>query len=273
MKRVFIVFVVTLLFCNAEEKYTFLNNINEGHKVTYKLDDIMTFNLPGMGEIRQGGNRTQLLEHLGKQGEFVLVRSTLSNITSINVMGDRVATDYDAQTINNISCLLYLDINGKIDHLEADEQYLEDLFKKKYMNINVENYIYPFGKNGMDIAVGDSWTSVHDSVKFFMDESGSESLMSTSSVYTLDKVKYKKGINVAYISEKSTVDCQFKMHIQSEWMDGLQTGTFKTSYRYDIDNGKMIRYSTSGETEGDFTVADFSFKAHTYFSNSLKMVK
>jgi len=273
MKRIFIVFFITLLFCNDEEKYTFLNNINEGHKITYKQDGIMTFSLPGMGEVKQGGNQTQLLEYLGIQGEFVLVRSTLSNITSINIIGDEVAPDYNAQTISNIPCLLYIDINGKIDHIEVDEQYLEDIFKNEYMNLSETNYIYPFGKNAVDIAVGESWTEVHDSITIFLDESGAESLMSISSVYTLDKIKNKKGINIAYISEKSTVNCKFIMKIRSEWMEGMSAGTFKSSYRYDIDNGELIRDSTSGETVGEYTLADFSFKAHTYFSHSLKRVR
>ena len=111
MKRVIIVFFIALLFCNEEEIYTFVNNINEGHRVKYKQDDIMTFEMPGAGEVKQGGNKTQLLEYLGKQGEFFLIRSTLSKIIAINVMGDKVSSNYDSQIINNIPCLLYIDIN------------------------------------------------------------------------------------------------------------------------------------------------------------------
>ena len=85
MKRVIIVFFVALLFCNEEEIYTFVNNINEGHTVKYNKDDIMTFEMPGAGEVKLGGNKTQLLEYLGKQGELILIRSTLSNIISSNV--------------------------------------------------------------------------------------------------------------------------------------------------------------------------------------------
>ena len=120
MKRVIIVFFVALLFCNEEEIYTFVNKINEGHTVKYNKDDIMTFEMPGAGEVRRGGNKTQLLEYLGKQGEFFLIRSTLSNIISINVMGDKVASNYDSQIINNIPALLYIDVNGNVDHLESE---------------------------------------------------------------------------------------------------------------------------------------------------------
>ena len=172
MKRVIIVFFIALLFCNEEEIYTFVNNINEGHRVKYKQDDIMTFEMPGAGEVKQGGNKTQLLEYLGKQGEFFLIRSTLSKIIAINVMGDKVSSNYDSQIINNIPCLLYIDINGEVDHLESEEEYMEDIFKEKYMGITPKNYIYPFGKNAVDLSKGDSWTEVNDSVTIFFDEVG-----------------------------------------------------------------------------------------------------
>ena len=133
MKRVVIVFFVALLFCNEENIYTFVNKINEGHTVKYNKDDIMTFNIPGLGEMRQGNNHTQLLEYLGKQGEFFLIRSTLSKIIAINVMGDKVSSNYDSQIINNIPALLYIDVNGNVDHLESEGEYMEDLFKKKYI--------------------------------------------------------------------------------------------------------------------------------------------
>ena len=86
MKRVIIVFFVALLFCDEEEIYTFVNNMNEGHTVKYNKDDILTFAIPGLGEVRQGGSETQRLEYLGKQGELILIRSTLSNIISINII-------------------------------------------------------------------------------------------------------------------------------------------------------------------------------------------
>ena len=80
MKRVIIVFFVALLFCNEEEIYTFVTKINEEHTVKYNLDDILTFDMLSLGEVRMGGSKTQLLEYLGRQGEFFLIRSTLSVI-------------------------------------------------------------------------------------------------------------------------------------------------------------------------------------------------
>jgi len=273
MIRVVIVFFVAFLFCSEKNIHTFKNNINEGYSVKYKQDNIMTFEIPGMGEVRQGGNRVQHLEYLGKQGEFFLVRSTLSKITSINVLGGKVKSDYDSQIINNIPCLLYIDMNGDIDHLEAEQEYMEDIFKTEYMSLSIANYIYPFGKNAVDVSIGDSWIEAKDSIPIFLDDSGAESKMSISSTYTLDKIKNKKGINIAYISEISTVNCEFIMSINGEYMEGLQTGTFNSAYRFDIDNGELIRDSTSGKTLGELTWTDVSFTTHTYFSSSVKKMK
>ena len=273
MKRVIIVFFIALLFCNEEEIYTFVNNINEGHRVKYKQDDIMTFEMPGAGEVKQGGNKTQLLEYLGKQGEFFLIRSTLSKIIAINVMGDKVSSNYDSQIINNIPCLLYIDINGEVDHLESEDDYMEDIFKKQYMTMAVINYIYPFGKNAVDLSVGDSWTEVKDSITFFSDESGTESLMSSSSVFTLDKIKSKKGRKIAYISEEASIKCELRMILMGDFMEGVNTGTFNSSYRFDIDAGETIIDRGSGEMQGEFNYLDVDFNTKYYFSNTFKRVK
>ena len=273
MKRVVILFFIALLFCNEEEIYTFVNNINEGHRVKYKQDDIMTFDMPGAGEVRLGGNKTQLLEYLGKQGEFYLIRSTLSKITAINVMGDRVSSNYDSQIINNIPCLLYIDINGEVDHLEYEDEYMEDIFKKQYMTLSEINYIYPFGKNAVDLSVGDSWTKVNDSLKIFLDDGGTESLMSDSSIFTLNKIKSKKGRIIAYISSETYVKCELRMILMGELMEGVQTGTFNSSYRFDIDAGETIMDKGSGEMQGKFNFLDADFNSKTYFSNTFKRVK
>ena len=233
----------------------------------------MTFDVPGLGEVRQGGNRVQLLEYLGKRGEFFLVRSTLSKITSINVLGDKVKSDYDSHIINNIPCLLYIDMNGEIDHLEAEQEYMEDIFKEKYMTLEVSNYIYPFGKNAVDVSVGDSWEDVDDSTIVFLDDEGSESVMSISSVYTLNKIKSKKGGEIAYISSESTIKCELQMIVGGEFMEGMQTGIWKSSYRFDISAGEIIIDKGSGDMLGEFELLDAAFKTHSYFSNTYKRVK
>ena len=188
-------------------------------------------------------------------------------------MGDKVSSDYDAQIINNMPCLLYIDVNGNVDHLESEGEYMEDLFKKKYIGLSMKNYIYPFGKNAVDLSVGDSWIEVNDSMTFFLDDRGTESLMSASSVYTLDKIKSKKGRKIAYISEESSIKCEFRMVLEGDFMEGGQTGTFNNLYRFDINAGEIIVDKTSGELRGEYHLGDLDFKTVMYFSNTFKRVK
>jgi hypothetical protein len=70
MKRVIIVFFIALLFCNEEEIYTFVNNINEGHRVKYKQDDIMTFEMPGAGQVKRGVIRLNSWSIWGNRESF-----------------------------------------------------------------------------------------------------------------------------------------------------------------------------------------------------------
>ena len=141
------------------------------------------------------------------------------------------------------------------------------------MTMAVINYIYPFGKNAVDLSVGDSWTEVKDSIKFFFDEGGTESLMSEKSVYTLDKIKSKKGRKIAYISEEASIKCELRMILMGDFMEGVNTGTFNSSYRFDIDAGETIIDRGSGEMQGEFNYLDVDFNAKYYFSNTFKRVK
>jgi len=188
-------------------------------------------------------------------------------------MGDKVASNYDSQIINNIPALLYIDVNGNVDHLESEGEYMEDLFKKKYIGLSMKNYIYPFGKNAVDLSVGDSWIRASDSITLYFDESGTESLMSEKSVYTLDKIKSKRGRKIAYISEEASIKCEFRMVLMGEFMEGEQAGTFNKLYRFDIDAGEIIVEKGSGELLGEYHLEDSDFKTIMYFSNTFKRVK
>ena len=93
------------------------------------------------------------------------------------------------------------------------------------------------------------------------------------SIYTLDKIKFKKGRKIAYISSESSVTCELRMAMMGEFMEGVQTGTFNNLYRFDINAGEIIVDKGSGEMRGEYNLGDLDFKTVMYFSNTFKRVK
>ena len=87
------------------------------------------------------------------------------------------------------------------------------------------------------------------------------------------KIKSKKGRKIAYISEETYVKCEFRMILMGDFMEGVQTGTFNSSYRFDIDAGETIIDKGSGEMQGEFNFLDVDFITQTNFSNTFKRVK
>jgi len=273
--KVSLLLFISLVICGEVEKYTFINKFYDGQIINYKHDFMLSFDVPGAGEVRQGFNYSILQESLGKKDAFFLIRSTISNIVSINSYGSKLITDFDASAINNISCMLFINDDGELDHIETEDKYnyLEEKFYTHYMGMDADNYKYPFGQNAVGLSVGDSWTVVQDSIKFYLGDGSIESIMSDSSIYTLKKVKLKKGREIAYIGELGYLTCEVRMIIGSEFMDGVQSGTFKSTHRYDIGTGEMILDKGSGSMLGEFKIVDAEFKTLSNFTHKTKRVK
>ena len=244
IKRAVFVLLIASALCNEDEKYTFIRIYNDGQKVKYKEDSMTTVEFPGMGELRQGSNYILIEEPLGQKGEFYIIQSTLTKLVSVNVYYDMVVPGYDDAAINNVPCLLYINNDGTLDHIETEHSYLVEKFEAQYMNMNLANYFYPFGKNAVNISIGDSWTEVQDSLVFFMQE-GQESMFSYKAIYTLNKIKTKKGIKLAYISESTELTCTLNMILGNEFMEIKQNGDFKTTYIFDIVAGEIVSVKSS----------------------------
>ena len=272
MKRAVFVLLIASALCNEDEKYTFIRIYNDGQKVKYKEDSMTTVEFPGMGELRQGSNYTLIEEPLGKKGGFYIIQSTMTKLVSVNIFLDEVVLGYDQAAINNVPCLLYINNDGNLDHIETEHSYLVEKFEAQYMNMNFANYFYPFGKNAVNISIGDSWTEVQDSLVFFVQE-GTESLFSFRSIFTLEKIKTKKGIKIAYISEETEMTCTLNMILGNEFMEIQQSGGVETTYMFDIGAGEIISAKTYGNFLGEGQIGKITMTTENNFTNKRKRVK
>ena len=81
-----------------------------------------------------------------------------------------MSSDYETNSLLGIPYTLFIDtLSGKIDHMETDYKEYEELINRMVMCMSdIENFIYPFGKNAVNIKIGDSWSSPLDSMDIFM---------------------------------------------------------------------------------------------------------
>ena len=273
MNRIVLVLFISLVFSNEDAKYTFINKYNNEKKLKSKQDFLMFFEIPGLGEYRNGNNYTSIKEYLGKKDGFEVFQLRVTGLVSTSVFGDKVNMNHNLQAINNVPCRLYINNDGEIDHIETAEDehsFLLEELEAHYMDMNMENFSYPFGKDAENISVGDSWTEVTDSISFTSVDN-MEGLMSDSTVYTLNKVKTKKGVE--YISAESVIACENIIFLGTEIMEVHMGGTFESSYKYDIMAGEIISENTTGNLLGIYEFLDTSFKSPISYAITSKRVK
>ena len=273
MNIIISIVVITMLFCTEEETYTFINQMNAGHILKYKVDQLINIELGGAGELQQGSNYILTKRFLGEKGGFHLIESTMTKMISTNVFLDRAATDFNNTELNNIPCILYIDKDGKIDHIESEYPHLEEAFKMHYLAMGHSTELYPFGKDAINISKGQTWTMKLDSLSVFLGDGSLESIMSYDAIFTLKKVKIKKGRKIAYINEEAQVKCDLQMIVGNEYMEGIQTGVFETSYIYDIEAGEIILHKMSADMYGEYEMNDMTFTSPLNISNIMKRQK
>ena len=101
-----------------------------------------------------GENYSVIDEYLGEKDGFYILQKTITKVISSSVLGDRVTLDRSLGALSDIPCRLYIDSDGKVDHVEPvgeEYSYLEEDFEMKYMGMDSDNSFFPFGKK-----IGDS---------------------------------------------------------------------------------------------------------------------
>ena len=273
MKKIIWFLFISMAFCSEEKNFTFKYKYYEGQKVKYKKETMIIMEIPVVGEFRMGENYSVIDEYLGEKDGFYILQKTIKNVISSSVLGDRVTLDRSLGALSDIPCRLYIDSDGKVDHVEPvgeEYSYLEEDFEMKYMGMDIDNSFFPFGKNAKNISIGDSWTDHKDSISIVTADNMS-GLMSFSSVYTLDKVKAKKG--VAYISEVSDVSCKMFMFIGDEIVEMHNKGTWETSYKYDIAADQIISIQSTGDMLSEYEMFDKTLKTPMVYIDETKRVK
>ena len=240
MKHLFII-LFTCVLCGEQELYSFVNHYEKGDVDKFKADNIVSFEM-AQGMTESGVSKNTIIKCLGYEDGFLLLEETMTDLVAVKKNLGKMSADHKTNSLIGIPYTIYVDtLSGLIDHIETDYKEYENLIKSTAMGPgDMENKIYPYGKNAINIKVGDSWSPPPDTLEMFMGDQGNANYMIFNSIYTLVKVKQKKGINIAYITGKYKARADVEFLQDSNFFEGTMQGTMKDKIRYNVDEKKEI---------------------------------
>ena len=273
--KVLLLFLLFYLPCNAQEFYSFVENYVPGKIVKYKEDGLFSFDMGG--QITENGKaNVNTVKCLGYEDNFLLLEETMIDLVATKKTLGKMSVDYDTNSLLGVPYTLYIDtLSGLIDHVETEFKEYEELVNTMAMGMGagIENYIYPFGKNAIDVRVGDSWTQPPDTLPFYEGDDGAESVMIVESTYTFDKIKNKGGRKLAYIKGVFKISADMEFMQDSKIFIGTLSGTMKDKSRFDLNDNKKLLNKSAGALKWNFKLEGDNFSAIMDISNSSKRIK
>ena len=280
--RVFILFFISLVFCN--EKYIIGHSDNTPNIQKRVIESSRSFDIPGVGFIQYAESFISTGEYLGEKDGFHIIKNIMTEMETDNRLAGLDIENYYWIAMNNIPCFVYINSDGFSEYVEPVEKkygYLKEAFERSYLN-DLHNWLCPFGlesNNKSPISVGESWERSWDSVAIFINEVSPESWTFGKTKFTLDKVKKKKGRNIAYISGMAEITVDMRAVVEfsnlgsSEFIDGVSHGFFESTHKWDLDRGVEIYQKETGYLEGDYEMGDKKFTTRIHFYIFQKMIK
>jgi len=280
-------FLVSLTLSGEDEKYTFIfggsQRLDVGEKWIYKSTHETSFTIPGLGFIKYSGKYIYTVEFLGLEGDFWKFKSTLTDMESENYVNGIEILDQFREAMEGSSCYLYVKSSGLDDtvhHIEPvnkEDYYLLEAFEAAHMNIHPDHFKYPFGRGGVDVAIGDTWTSSYDSSKIYINMGSPSSMVSAKQSTTLKKVRERRGRKIAYIEVEELPMLELRIAVnflgERRFITGHATGIANGEYKWDLDSGDMLKSHVNINLTGDFKMAHETFHMKVFQRFTSKKMK
>ena len=277
--RIILVFIVSLVFCSEDEKYTFQYTFDYPEDGTeyierWQHETEWSLDVPGIGYVKYASSYISLSQYLGQDGEFYKFKSTVIDMESNNSVDNIKLKDYYREAMEDKPCYIYVKIdgNGLIDYIEPvdpEHAYLQDAYEEAYMSLAPRNYRYPLGHLAQNISIGGSWTSSDDSLKFYLGFGSPPSRWWNKAVWNLKKVKDKSGIKIAYIDGIDKIRTEMNLIVdifdERRVITGNASGKRNVTLRWDVENTGVIFSRTGIQLQGDFEMDGETFSSKFYY--------
>ena len=270
----FLLILFIIIFCNAQDSYSFIIKYSAGETVIDSDETIMSFELP-QGVTQSGVTSTTKQKCLGYKDGYLLLERTIDDIISTKMTLGKMSSDFETNSLLGIPYTLFIDtLSGKIDHMETEYKEYEELINTMVMGMtDTQNFIYPFGKNAVNIKIGDTWSPPLDSMDIYMGDGDEPNYMLVESKFTLDKVKQKKGDSIAYISASFIITCDLEFIQDSKIFTGEINGKTKDKIRFNLSQNHYILYKSSGALQWKMLFEGERLNATMNLTTKTKRVK
>ena len=281
-----IVFFLSSVLLSDDEKYSFIyfngKTPEMGKEFKWQTYRELSFKIPSIGHIQFASSFKTIEEYMGKEGEFYIIKSTLTDMEKEDYVEGIQIMDYYWESMENIPCYVYLDLDNanNVHHIkpvEAKNSFLQEAFEGIYMGLFEREYYYPFSSKAIDVKEGDSWTSIADSFNFFMTIDSPRSHGRAKWVFTLKKVKEKKGRKIAYIEIVQEVETEMNINVnfdgKKRFLTGTASGIIESKIQWDLEAGMALYIRTGGNLQGDFEMDDETFTTRFNRFETVKLNK
>ena len=122
----FLLILFIIIFCNAQDSYSFINKFSVGETVADTEESIWSFELP-QGVTQSGVTSTTKQKCLGYKDGYLLLEETISDIISTKMTLGKMSSDFETNSLLGIPYTLFIDtLSGKIDYMETEYKEYEE---------------------------------------------------------------------------------------------------------------------------------------------------
>jgi len=241
MKSILFLFTIVILFSNENKTYSFKTQYQKDEIVKYRTESMLDFNF-GSFSNQNNSDYKMTEKYLGEEDGFILIEKTCTDMISTIVTLGEMSVDSEGSRLVGIPYIIFVDSSGLVSDIETEYIQFEEQIRSKELDMaGLNNYIFPFGEDAVDIKVGESWNVEGDSIPFFPGDGEFENYMIVSATFTLDKVKEKGGKSTAFITAKYDISVENMIYQQAgRLFEGNMSGSGKSWIRFDLRKAKRI---------------------------------
>ena len=255
---IIISFILSSLGANDKEEYRFISRelFNED-KFSHEMDVLTDFQISGFSfqGTFSGLINTKVIDNNLPGGRVNFVQEW-SNVIGLNKRNDEVKPNYDATKLNGSQFIVIVDSTGLTESVEGNNDMAREMLEESESFSSIfgsENYFFPFGPDSLR-KVGDVWS--YSSEKDLGAQVGSDGYsghQQVTTTVTFKKIKVKKGKQIAILKIKQIISENGTTVTWDDTYDVKMEGEFVGTAQFNITDGFIKLYKTSGSLKGHRT--------------------
>ena len=247
--------ILSSLSGNDSDGYRFFcNDYLSQEKVSMEMDVLTEFQTGAFSfqGTFSGLINTSIVDH-NLPGGRVKVIQEWSNVIGLNKRNDEVKPNHDATRLNGTQFIVIIDSTGKTESIEGNNDTAREMIDESQSFSSIfgsENYFYPFGPDSLR-KVGDVWS--YSSEKDLGAQVGSDGYsghQQVTTTVTFKKIKVKKGKQIAILKMKQIISENGTTVTWDDTYDVKMEGEFVGTAQFNITDGFVKLYKTSGSLKG-----------------------